>query len=344
MAFKTALVVDDSKSARFALRRFLENQYYKVETAESAEECYTVLQGLRPDVIFLDHVMPGADGLEVLRQLKSDAVTSDIRVVICSSHDSPEFVEQSISGGATAVLVKPPSADQLASILKQLDQSLAEPAQTPESFSVAYTAPANAAAELTAEVEVEATLEDIELQEYEAVIEQAPTPAPHIAPVTAPVAMYTPPPDLGRNQVTQSLSLQIAQLQAQAVQLQSRIDEEQVAARIQPDLQKMAQEIAQQNSRIETLEKLANAQFAELKSALERSLRAQNARIEQMAAAATERAREEAERTVSNATARISEQLTQSILTAIQTALATALAPHNSAEANPPGKVVRLQA
>src|SRR3569623_1018327 len=150
MAFKTALVVDDSKSARFALRRFLENQYYKVETAESAETCYAALKQIRPDVIFLDHVMPGADGFEVLRHIKLDSSTAGIKVVICSSHDGEDFVRKATEGGAAGVLIKPPSPEQLASILARIDPPAVAPvaavipAPTPAPVQVAAPAPAGA--------------------------------------------------------------------------------------------------------------------------------------------------------------------------------------------------------
>lgn len=117
---KTALVVDDSKSARFALRKFLEGFNYKVETAESANEAYRILGGMLPEVIFMDHIMPGTDGFEALRVIKSDARTTDIPVVICSSNEGEDFVAQAKSRGASNVLQKPPSPEQLAGVLANL--------------------------------------------------------------------------------------------------------------------------------------------------------------------------------------------------------------------------------
>jgi len=117
---KTALVVDDSKSARFALRKFLEGFNYKVETAESANDAYRILGGTLPEVIFLDHIMPGTDGFEALRVLKADARTAEVPVVICSSNEGEDFVAQAKARGASDVLQKPPSPEHLAGVLANL--------------------------------------------------------------------------------------------------------------------------------------------------------------------------------------------------------------------------------
>jgi CheY-like chemotaxis protein len=59
MGAKRALIVDDSKSARLFLARALEKYDIDVDSAESAEAAIDYLSGNRPDVIFMDHQMPG---------------------------------------------------------------------------------------------------------------------------------------------------------------------------------------------------------------------------------------------------------------------------------------------
>ena len=59
MARKSALVVDDSKSARVILSRMLEKYDIEVDMAESAEQAIEYLKSNRPDAIFMDHLMPG---------------------------------------------------------------------------------------------------------------------------------------------------------------------------------------------------------------------------------------------------------------------------------------------
>ena len=141
MVSKTALVVDDSKSARFALRRYLEHHHYKVDAAESADEASAFLLNNKPDVIFLDHVMPGVDGFEALRRFKADPATANIPVVICSSNEGEHFNSEARAKGASAVLQKPPSPDQLGQVLASIDARGASPAAATPSAPPAPPAP-----------------------------------------------------------------------------------------------------------------------------------------------------------------------------------------------------------
>lgn len=126
MGNKTALIVDDSRSARFALRRHLEHHAYKVDTAESAEEAYSFLKDHQPEVIFLDHVMPGTDGFTALQHIKEDPATVYIPVVICSSNEGAEFNAEARAKGASDVLQKPPTTEQLTRVLENLQSFAAE--------------------------------------------------------------------------------------------------------------------------------------------------------------------------------------------------------------------------
>lgn len=121
MAERIALVVDDSKSARFALRKYLEGHAFRVDTADSARAAYAWLQDQRPDLIFLDHVMPGEDGFSALQRIKDDPQTADIPVVICSSNEGGAFVAEARHRGAADVLQKPPSPEQLLRVLQQIE-------------------------------------------------------------------------------------------------------------------------------------------------------------------------------------------------------------------------------
>ncbi|WP_028079915.1 response regulator [Solimonas soli] len=156
---RTALVVDDSKSARFALRRYLESRSFKVDTADSAQQAYLALKQQRPDLIFLDHIMPDVDGFEALRQLKLDPETATIPVIICSSNEGDAFVAEAREQGAVDVLPKPPTPAHLLRVLESVEQqnsaqeiekSLAAAGldEEPPAAESAVTAPA--AAELVA--------------------------------------------------------------------------------------------------------------------------------------------------------------------------------------------------
>ena len=64
MPKQKALLVDDSKSARFFLRNLLQKNKIEVDMAESGEAALEYLKSHRPDIIFMDHLMPGIDGFE----------------------------------------------------------------------------------------------------------------------------------------------------------------------------------------------------------------------------------------------------------------------------------------
>ncbi len=156
---KIALVVDDSKSARFALRKFLEGFNYRVETAESAHEAFQFLAHTLPDVIFLDHIMPVTDGFEVLRQVKTDSRLQVIPVVICSSNDGEEYANVCRARGASSVLQKPPSTEQIAGLLANLVNCTAN---------------------------YEATLPPLKAEDYALAATLAPLPTATPAPVNSP--------------------------------------------------------------------------------------------------------------------------------------------------------------
>lgn len=330
MTAKTALVVDDSKSARFALRRFLESHQYKVETAESAEHCFSVLRSFRPDLVFLDHVMPGIDGFAALRQIKADPATRDLRVVICSSNEGEEFERQARSNGAIGLLQKPPSVEQLTKLLDSL-QTTPAAAPTPAPAPAAAPTPSKVAnirePEVTIEQRVMKTLRD-----------SLATPQ-QPAPMTAAL-----------EQVSQNLSKQIAQLQAQTAQLQSRIEQEREQAKAPvdlssiPDLSALTSALASQLQRIEALEQLVDEHFHELRLAIDAGMRTQVERIDSLTAIAREAAHEEAERAVMDAAARISDQLAHSILDALRNVAINPLPAQTPEAASPPASTDRRQA
>ena len=80
MDTKLTLIVDDSKSARFVLKRMLEELDLEVDTVESAPDAMEYLKHHRPDAIFMDHMMPGMDGFEAVKKIKNDSQTAVIPI------------------------------------------------------------------------------------------------------------------------------------------------------------------------------------------------------------------------------------------------------------------------
>ena len=87
MLIKNALIVDDSKSARLVLQRLLARIHVSVDTVESAEEALAFLEHRQPDIIFMDHMMPGMDGLEATQMIRANPKTSRIPTIMYTSKD-----------------------------------------------------------------------------------------------------------------------------------------------------------------------------------------------------------------------------------------------------------------
>jgi CheY-like chemotaxis protein len=117
---KRALIVDDSRSARVILGRMLEQYGLAVDTAESAEQALEYLQQHRPDVIFMDHLMPGMDGFQAVQAIKGDAQTATIPLLMYTSQEGELYVSQARALGAVGVLPKTVRPADVSRVLYQL--------------------------------------------------------------------------------------------------------------------------------------------------------------------------------------------------------------------------------
>jgi CheY-like chemotaxis protein len=120
MARKRALVVDDSKSARVILSRMLEKYDIEVDMAESAEQAIEYLKGNRPDAIFMDHLMPGMDGLQAVQAIKGNPQTAMIPIMMYTSQEGELYVGQARALGAMGVLPKQVRPVDVSKVLYEL--------------------------------------------------------------------------------------------------------------------------------------------------------------------------------------------------------------------------------
>jgi CheY-like chemotaxis protein len=136
MARKSALVVDDSKSARVILSRMLEKYDIEVDMAESAEQAIEYLKSNRPDAIFMDHLMPGMDGLQAVKAIKGNPQTAMIPIMMYTSQEGELYVGQARALGALGVLPKQVRPVDVSKVLYELHllpdrRDMAEPALQP---------------------------------------------------------------------------------------------------------------------------------------------------------------------------------------------------------------------
>ncbi|MCP3848981.1 MAG: response regulator [Gammaproteobacteria bacterium] len=122
MTVKHVLVVDDSKSARFMLRKMLGKINLTADLAESGEEALVYLKDNQPDAIFMDHMMPGLNGLETVEKIKNNPDKSSIPVVMYTSQDGEEYHKNVISHGVMDILPKPASPDGLSAVVRKINE------------------------------------------------------------------------------------------------------------------------------------------------------------------------------------------------------------------------------
>ena len=120
MTARRALVVDDSRSARAFLTRILERYELAVDGAESAEQAIEYLTRQRPDVIFMDHLMPGMDGFQAVQAIKENPLTATIPILMYTSQEGELYLSQARALGALGVLPKQTKHTDVAKVLDQL--------------------------------------------------------------------------------------------------------------------------------------------------------------------------------------------------------------------------------
>ncbi len=128
MAVKTALVVDDSKSARLLLQKTLEKFHIQVESCASVKEALVLLEHKQPDIIFIDYIMSEVNGLEAIPLIKNKSSCSTIPIIICSSQEDIEYRARALAHGAFDFLPKPCSPRYLAHVLQKISPNF--PAKT----------------------------------------------------------------------------------------------------------------------------------------------------------------------------------------------------------------------
>jgi CheY-like chemotaxis protein len=122
MEIRKALVVDDSKLAAMTLGRLLAKKSIEVISAGSGEEAIERLKSDRPDVIFMDFMMPGMDGYQATQMISTNPHTAQIPVVMCTSADTPEDRDKASGSGASGFLTKPVAEDALNVVLEGIRQ------------------------------------------------------------------------------------------------------------------------------------------------------------------------------------------------------------------------------
>jgi PAS domain S-box-containing protein len=111
-ALARILIVDDNPEMRSYLSRIL-SQFYQVETVAEGKAALAAVRDRTPDLILSDVMMPGMSGFELLGQLRSNAQTRDLPILLLSARAGEESAVEGLEAGADDYLVKPFSAREL---------------------------------------------------------------------------------------------------------------------------------------------------------------------------------------------------------------------------------------
>jgi len=117
---KKILVADDDNNVLFLITELLTRQKYQVFRAVNGDQALREAKSLHPDLMVLDIMMPGIDGIEVCRQIKASPDTMDIRVIMLTAKTSGRDIEAGMAAGADHYLTKPFRINELTEKIKEL--------------------------------------------------------------------------------------------------------------------------------------------------------------------------------------------------------------------------------
>jgi serine phosphatase RsbU (regulator of sigma subunit) len=120
MAAERIVVIDDSANDLQVTRRFLERKGFVVAAATSGEEGLRLAGAITPDAFIVDYRMPGMDGFEVTRRIKSDPQLHTIPVLMLTGADTPQHVVDGLGAGADDFVTKGSDTEILLARLRAL--------------------------------------------------------------------------------------------------------------------------------------------------------------------------------------------------------------------------------
>ncbi|MDO1446693.1 response regulator [Rhodocytophaga aerolata] len=115
---KKILIVDDSQFMRAVIKDILEKQGYEIAgEAATGEAAIDMAMDLNPDVVTLDNILPDMQGTDILKVYKQEGLSC--RVILISAVGQDSAIEQGMSMGAHAYIVKPFTPEQLAHAIEK---------------------------------------------------------------------------------------------------------------------------------------------------------------------------------------------------------------------------------
>jgi DNA-binding response OmpR family regulator len=101
------LLVDDDARLLHIVSLYLEGQGFEVLTAATGEAAVVLLEGRLPDLVILDIVLPGFDGLDICRRLRALHGAHHLPILVITALTDSDDVEKAMAAGADRVITKP---------------------------------------------------------------------------------------------------------------------------------------------------------------------------------------------------------------------------------------------
>ena len=120
MEQKKILVADDNENIREALTYLLEDEGYQLWLAKDGAETITKVKEFRPDILFLDIMMPEINGYDVCRAIKSDPDLKDTYIIMLTAKGQVAEQERGKEVGADEYIVKPFSPMEILTKIKNI--------------------------------------------------------------------------------------------------------------------------------------------------------------------------------------------------------------------------------
>jgi CheY-like chemotaxis protein len=120
MEAKKILVADDNENIREALTYLLEDEGYQLWLAKDGAEAITKVREFRPDILFLDIMMPEINGYDVCRTIKSDPILKNTYVIMLTAKGQVAEQERGKEVGADEYIVKPFSPMEILTKIKNI--------------------------------------------------------------------------------------------------------------------------------------------------------------------------------------------------------------------------------
>ena len=114
---KKILVVDDSAYNRTLLSAILRKKQLSVDFAENGEDAVKKFSEFKPDVVFIDYVMPKKSGVDALREMKQ--LNPDFIGIMLTSISAVEDVQKAKEAGANGYILKPYESEKIYDMLKK---------------------------------------------------------------------------------------------------------------------------------------------------------------------------------------------------------------------------------